>query len=173
MKWKDRVIEILENELKDDRDWSDVYTELISNKPKIGIHLAVFIEPFLTKIFQGEKTVESRFSINKISPFGKICDGDIIVAKRSGGPIAGVFIAKKVRFYSDVSYTKLEEIKSTYGDKICASLDPDFWERRKKANYITMIHVGKTKATSSHIIDKNDRCSWIVLNNRSLTLFDK
>ncbi|MCI9434957.1 MAG: hypothetical protein HFI86_06785 [Bacilli bacterium] len=36
------------------------------------IHLGIFSEPYLTYMLEGKKTIESRFSKNKIVPYNKI-----------------------------------------------------------------------------------------------------
>src|SRR5688572_23664147 len=65
----------------------------------IALHLAVFVEPYLSYILDGSKTVESRFSTRPIAPHGRVHEGDVILMKPSGKPIAGWCRAGRVWNY--------------------------------------------------------------------------
>lgn len=41
-------------------------------------HIAIFRQPFFNLIMSGEKTVESRWSMKKIAPYGAVKIGDEI-----------------------------------------------------------------------------------------------
>lgn len=45
------------------------------------IHLGIFSEPYLTYMLEGKKTIESRFSKNKIIPYNQITKDDIVIVK--------------------------------------------------------------------------------------------
>ena len=45
------------------------------------IHLAIMVEPYLSLILQGIKTMESRFSQKMMQPFHRVSKGDIIILK--------------------------------------------------------------------------------------------
>src|SRR6202035_5734171 len=55
-----------------------------------NIHLAVFVEPYLTFVLEGKKTIDSRFSVNRHAPFEQVKNGDLLILKQSSGPICGV-----------------------------------------------------------------------------------
>src|SRR3954452_24578662 len=74
----------------DDGVWGDILGAPGSGLPSCGVHLAVFVEPYLGYVLDGSKTVESRFSVNRCAPFGKVRRGDIILLKRSGGGVVGI-----------------------------------------------------------------------------------
>ncbi|KKQ35404.1 MAG: hypothetical protein US51_C0006G0001, partial [Microgenomates group bacterium GW2011_GWA2_37_6] len=52
-------------------------------------HLAIFKGDGAEKILTGKKTIESRFSKNKIAPYGVVSAGDLVYMKLSGGAIIG------------------------------------------------------------------------------------
>lgn len=56
-----------------------------------GIHLSVWIEPYLTTLIQGKKTVESRFMSDARVPWHEVRVGDWVLVKQSSGPIVAVF----------------------------------------------------------------------------------
>ena len=44
-------------------------------------HLAILRQPFFDMVLNGEKTIESRWSMNKIAPYKKVNIGDEILLK--------------------------------------------------------------------------------------------
>ena len=127
----------------------------------VGLHLAVFNEPFLGFIADGTKTIESRFSKNRIAPFERIAKGDIILLKRPGEGITGVCIVDKVWFYRLLPGT-IASIRSEFGLGICAE-DDKFWDDRKEASYCTLMWVSRYMGFESIPITKRDRRGWVVL----------
>lgn len=162
MKWKGKLIEHIFEEIKKDSAWEKT-SERILVDPTIGVHLAIFNEPFLALVYKGEKKIESRFSINQIAPYMRVAKGDIIILKASGGPVTGVFLAGDVRFFANFNKTKLKELDKNYGKKICAHYDDNFWENRLSTKYATLIEVEKVKALTPFKIEKRDRLAWSIL----------
>ncbi len=165
MKWKGKLIDYIYEELKRDADW-DKTSERILTDSTIGIHLAIFNEPFMALIYKGEKKIESRFSINKISPFMNIAKGDLVIMKASGGPVTGAFLAGDVIFVSGLNDRKLKEIQRKYGKEICSHYDPKFWESRSETKYASLIKVEKLKALNPFRIEKKDRLAWSIIRQR-------
>ena len=75
------------------------------------IHIAVMIEPYLSLIQKKKKTVESRFSRNKISPYSRINKGDLVILKKSGGGYVAVFEAGNVKFLEPQNESDIQKIK--------------------------------------------------------------
>ena len=122
----------------------------------------------MTLILNGEKKYESRFSKNKISPFRKVAEGDIIILKESGGYVQGAFIAGKVKYFNNLDKELMEEIKNNYSEFLCASYDENFWEKRNKAKYVSLIEVKRTKKLKPFKSEKNDRTGWATLRENNL-----
>ncbi|HWY13499.1 MAG TPA: hypothetical protein VN026_19375 [Bacteroidia bacterium] len=173
MKWKGKLINYLKKELESDTNKAAVYEKIISEENSIGIHLAIFNEPYMSLIFAGEKTIESRFSINRVGPFAKISKGDVVLIKKSGGPVLGYFIAGDIEYISNVTPAKIREIERNYGKQIGTQYDPLFWEERERANYITLISVKKIKRVPPFITEKKDRMGWVVLRQKENELFEE
>jgi hypothetical protein len=172
MKWKKELIKHLRRELSKDSRWSAIAAK-ISEGSSIGVHLAIFNEPFLSLIFTGQKKIESRFSINMISPYRKVTEGDVIVLKESGGMIVGVFMAGDVMYFNHLDKNGLEKLKDEYGDLICSNYDKDFWKKRLNTRYITLIEVKKVKKLIPFSSEKNDRLGWSVIRkNETSSLFN-
>ncbi len=136
-----------------------------SAPPPFSIHLAVLLEPYLRFILDGSKTVESRFSKNRIAPFKSVEQGDVILLKRSASStISGVCVVSRVWFYQlDASSW------STIQDRFTSALraeDPSFWEDRKSAQFATLMRISEVRALPPIRVPKRDRRGWVVLRSR-------
>lgn len=128
-----------------------------------NVHVAVMVEPFLSKIFEGTKTIESRFSKHRIAPYQKIKAGDLVLLKKSSGPIVGSFVAKEVKFFT-LNPQTLSEIEVKYGTAIGA--DQAFWKLQQSKRYATLITVSQLRKLSPTAFPKKDPRGWVVLNRR-------
>jgi hypothetical protein len=162
MKWKGKLINYIIEQLKDDSQWKNTIEKILVDN-SVGIHLAIFNEPFLSLVYSKEKKIESRFSMNKICPFEKVRKGDVIILKESGGFVNGVFLAGEIKFYQGLNKEILEQIESVYGKEICSSYDKNFWKSRTKAKYASLIEVKKVKKITPFKSEKNDRSGWSIL----------
>ena len=126
-----------------------------------GIHLAIFIEPYLKYIFEGKKTVESRFSVNRIAPYKRVETGDIILLKRSGGPIVGICEISDVWFYH-LDPKSWRDIKNEFMHALCAQ-DPSFWAQRSHASFATLMQIKNARNIQPIPWPKRDRRGWVVL----------
>lgn len=150
--------------VKGDKYWEKYISQQIAHSSKsAGLHLAIFVEPYLQYILDGRKTVESRFSINKNIPYQSVEVGDVILLKKSSGPILGVCHVSYVWFYR-LDKSSWHAIKKDFTDAICAQ-DPQFWDDRKKASYATLIKIDHVRKITPFNCNKLDRRGWVVLNN--------
>jgi hypothetical protein len=149
------------------RFWPSYLEHTLEPLSPIGIHLAIFSEPFLTHILEGRKTIESRFSRSRCAPFGGVVEGDVILVKQVAGPICGLSLVRQVWFF-DLAYEPLEKIKTRYAAGICA--DEDFWELRRDTSYATLIQLEETVPIEPVWCDKRDRRGWVSLRSRQMAL---
>lgn len=164
--WKAKLHE-LSRELLKSKDLKKYYQKLDVDTNNVNVHLAIFNEPFLSLIFAGKKTIESRFSKNKISPFYKAKKGDIVFIKKSGGAVLGYFIVGDAHYYNMPKDEELKAIKNKYSEGICTFATSDFWERRISARYISLLEIVAIKKIHPFSIDKKDRQAWAIINNLS------
>ncbi len=87
----------LATSLSGDPAWDLALSRLA--RGEAGLHLAVLTEPFCSLLLDGAKTIESRFSRVRCAPYGTLAEGDIVVVKKTGGPVTGAFQAGTVRSY--------------------------------------------------------------------------
>ena len=131
----------------------------LQRRTEVGVHLAVFVAPFLDAILDGRKTIESRFGLHRAAPFERVSAGDFILLKKSGGPVVGIAIA------GDASYFRLDrqtlhEIRSRFAAQIYAE-DDEFWEERAGKRFATLIEIDTVSKIETLEIDKRDRRAWI------------
>ena len=124
------------------------------------VHLGVFTEPYLSYMMAGRKTIESRFSKNKIAPYEKLTKEDVVFIKKSGGGIVGYFTIEKVLFF-DLLKTPIDDIKDKYASRLC--VDEAFWTSKKDSNYATLIMIDKVYPLTSFRIHKKGMQTWIRL----------
>ena len=129
----------------------------------IGIHLAILVEPYLSYIMDGTKTIESRFSKNKVAPYKRVKKGDAILLKRSGGPIIGCCEVAEAMFFQ-IDPGVLLALKEEHGRQIRA---PDeFWKEKESSSYVTLLKIrGVVPVLPGIAIAKNDQRGWIVLRS--------
>jgi hypothetical protein len=125
----------------------------------VGVHLAVFIEPYLTAVLEGRKTADSRFGVHRRPPYLSVRPDDYILLKRSGGPVIGLALVKSAEFYR-LSPAVLAEIRARFAYQLFA-LDDEFWERRAGKQYATIIELDDPLRIDPLPIAKRDRQGWV------------
>ena len=133
----------------------------INDLRKKTIHLGIFCEPYLTYMLDGKKTIESRFSKNKILPYNKVSKEDIVIVKKSSGNVVAYFTIKDVLFF-DLNTVSIEDIKSQYNKPLC--VDEGFWISKKDSHYATLIFIEKIVKLQPFSIHKTGMQTWIKLN---------
>lgn len=126
-----------------------------------NIHLGIFTDPCLTYMLNGQKTIESRFSKNRIAPYEKITKDDIVLVKKSGGNIVAYFTIKEVLFFDLQDYA-IENIKAKYNKELC--VEDTFWENKKDSHYATLIKIDKLVKLKPFPINKKGMQTWIILH---------
>jgi hypothetical protein len=125
------------------------------------VHMAVFVEPYLQYILDGRKTIESRFSVNRCPPYGRVREGDIVLLKRSGGPVYGICQVAQVWFYR-LDRKSWEEIRENFSLALCAQ-DPQFWKDREAASFATLMRIKNVRSIDPIEIPKKDRRGWVFI----------
>lgn len=140
-------------------------TQISRNWAGARLHVAVFVEPFLSDVLQGRKTIESRFSSRRTPPFSSVSAGDVILLKASGGPIVGICRADAVWFYR-TSAKSWGEIRDRFAQAMCAE-DPAFWDARRNRSFATLIRLSDVLALSPLQYQKQDRRGWLIEQPKS------
>lgn len=155
----------LQHAVRGDPFWDDYLprTTAPSGSP-VGLHLAVFVEPYLQYLLDGRKTVESRFSVHRIAPYQSAEIGDVILLKRTGGPIVGLCRVISVWFYR-LDPSTWASIRGTFTEALCAQ-DPNFWQQRASASFASLMRVSDVRTIEPIYYPKRDRRGWVILQPR-------
>lgn len=161
MKWKDKLIKTLIVSLSSIEDKNNYLNDLLNTE--VNIHLAIFSEPFLSHLLSGKKTIESRLSINMKAPFGKVYKNDIVLIKKGGGEICGIFRVDEVKFFANINSEIIRKVDEEYGSKILWNLDPTFLKNKSEAKFLTLITIGMLTKIKSVETEKADRMAWVTI----------
>src|SRR5260370_3779511 len=142
------------------RDWGKFAPYFASGDCSYGIHIAVMVEPFLSYILDGTKTIESRFSKNLIPPYRRITPGDLVFLK--AGPVVAAFYASTVECV-DLTDDGRTRLRRDYSADICA--DHAFWRERDDRNYATLIGIDDVQKLTPVAVPKHERRGWLVLRS--------
>lgn len=142
-----------------------IATQLRSSRVDVGVHLAIFVEPYLTAVLEGRKTIESRFAVTRRPPYECIEPNDYILLKKSGGPVIGLALAKSIRFYR-LSPEVLADIRRKFARQLFAQ-DEDFWQARAEKLYATLIELGDPVHIQPFSVEKRDRQGWVTYDRQA------
>ena len=118
------------------------------------------VEPFLSSLLAGRKTIESRFSRHKIAPYRKVKPGDLVLLKQSSGPVIGSFEVAFVRYLELTSKT-LKELEANYDRQINGS--KEFWQAQQTKRYASLFGVKNIQPRTPTAVQKQDPRGWVLL----------
>lgn len=151
----------LQSAVKGHAFWESYLESMMQGPTTSGLHLAILVEPYLKYILEGKKTIESRFSERRVAPYRRVKRDDVILLKRSGGPVVGLCRASDIWYY-ELDPESWTEIRTGFSKMICVQ-DPDFWRKRKSAEFATLIRLTNVMRIQPFKYSKRDRRAWVVL----------
>ena len=152
--------------------WEPYLERLAASGPiPFSVHLAVLLEPYLQYILNGSKTVESRFSKNRIAPYNSVKPGDVILLKKASvRTVSGICIVRSVWFYQ-LDCDTWDQIRTRFSNALRAE-NPAFWEERQAAHFATLMRIGEVSPLPPVDVPKRDRRGWVVLHSRQQAELD-
>ena len=126
-------------------------------------HVAILKQPFFDMILSGEKTIESRFSMNKIVPFNKVSIGDEIYLKQTGKQVTAKAEVDKVQYYQ-LTPEMAEQIRKDFGKQIGTDKFED-WETTRNKRYCTLIWLKNVKKISPVEVPRSNGAGWLLLED--------
>jgi ASC-1-like (ASCH) protein len=139
--------------------WFARLRQVIGGDDDVGVHLGVFVEPFLEAILDGRKTIESRFGLHRCTPFQRVQRGDTILLKRSGGPVVGLALAGDATYYT-LDTEVLEHLRDRFATQLFAE-DDEFWAARAEKRFASLIEIDDIVKIETMTVDKRDRRGWV------------
>ena len=122
-------------------------------------HVAIMNKRFgdlIAKILSREKIIESRWSKNKIVPWGRVHSGDRVYFKNAGEPVIAVAEIEKVSQFEKKDFDKARELFPT----------TDEWARGK--NYCVLMWLKNPRKVKPFKIDKSgfgSAAAWLCVGN--------
>ena len=143
--------------------WEPYLEQLSASGPiPFSVHLAVLLEPYLRYILNGSKTVESRFSKNRIAPYNAVKSGDVILLKKAAvRTLSGICVVRSVWFYQLDLHT-WDLIRTRFSSALRAE-NPTFWDKRQAAHFATLMRIDEVSPLPPIDVPKRDRRGWVIL----------
>ena len=112
-------------------------------------------------VLNGEKTIESRWSMHKVAPYNKVSVGDKILLKETGKDVTATAKVKDVRYY-ELTPQIVEDIKIKYGKEIETEKFED-WQTTLQKKYCTLIWLDDVKKIKPIKVQRSNGAGWIAL----------
>lgn len=134
-------------------------------------HLAIMNSSWklIPKMVSGEKTIESRWSVNKISPWKKVKSGEKVYFKDSGKKVSLVAVVSKVLYFDNLNEDLKLKILKKYGERISIDSVSKMMSWLKNKKYASLIFLKNPKVIKKPFdIDKRgfgSGVAWIVVND--------
>jgi ASC-1-like (ASCH) protein len=138
------------------------------------IHIAIMRKSWgLTqKILSGEKTIESRWYMNRYKPWGNISRGDTVYFKDSGEPVSIRASVDKIMQFENLTPSKVREILDKYAVADGLGVNKrdinSYFELFKNKKYCLLIFLKDPKKIKPFKIDKSGfgaMAAWITVND--------
>lgn len=117
----------------------------------------------LRRILIGEKRIESRFSLHRILPHGRVAEGDRIFFKESAGPVRATAVASAVATWYLPGPEEVNRLRELYNRWIRA--DDRFWEEKLRARWATLIVLHDILPLTPIHLSKRDRRPWVTFDS--------
>ena len=124
----------------------------------MAVFYAILIQPYLDEILSGIKTVDSRFTKNRIAPYKKVKIGDILYFKLSGGLVYGKAEVEKVLYFDELTPAKVKSIFDQYNTQIRARLE--FIEQKLTSEYATLMWLTNVTRVTPFAVEHHGQSSW-------------
>lgn len=134
---------------------------VVSMSSNVGIHLGIFVEPYLQFVLEGRKTIESRFGVQRCAPHGRVARGDILLLKRVSGPVIAACAIGETWFF-DLREVDIHSVRDRFARPLCAE-DALFWSQRAHATLATLMTIEHVVPLDPITVEKRDRRGWVTL----------
>ena len=124
-------------------------------------HIAISRQPFFDMVLSGEKTIESRWSMNKVAPYGRVSVGDEILLKETGKDVTATAIVKAVKYY-ELTPEIVEEIRLHYGNQIGTDKFKD-WKSTLHKRYCTLIWLSHVREIEPIKVKRSNGAGWLIV----------
>lgn len=114
-------------------------------------------------VLSGQKTIESRWGMNRAAPYQKISVGDEILLKETGKDVTATARAKRVEFF-ELTPEKVEQIRQKWGKEIGTDRFED-WQSTMQKKFCTLVWLEDVKVIKPLKVPRSNGAGWIVLKD--------
>jgi len=112
-------------------------------------------------ILSRQKTIESRWSMNKIAPYEKVKVGDILLLKEMGQPVTATAVVEKAEFFK-LTPEIVNELRIKFGKQIGTDKEED-WKSTLNKKYGSLIWLKDVKEITPMQVKRSNGSGWIML----------
>lgn len=128
----------------------------------------------LRDILNGTKTIESRWYMNRISPWDKIKKGDVVYFKESGRPVTAKANVSRIIQIDNLNDITLKDLINKYGNAISPNKSQEKWsnwiKKHTKKRYCILIFLKDVEKVKPFNIDKSGygiSSAWLAVGSIS------
>lgn len=126
-------------------------------------HLVILKQKYFEMVLSGEKTIESRWSMNKCAPYEKVGVGDTIWLKETGKDVTVCATAGRVEFF-ELTPEIVDQIRIEHGKEIGTDKFED-WQGTLHKKYCSLIWLEDVKRVDPIKVKRSNGAGWIVLKD--------
>lgn len=103
-------------------------------------HVAIMTKKWklIDKILSGEKTIESRWYVNRVKPWQAISPGDRIYFKDTGCPVTASAEVAEVLYFENLNEQLFNQLLTKYGNDICL-VNRNYLDYYRNKRYVILI----------------------------------
>lgn len=125
-------------------------------------HIVILKKKYYDMIISGEKTIESRFSLNKTAPYGKVQIGDELLLKVIGCDVTATARVKDVEYFEELYPDRINKIRVRYGKDI-GSTKMSEWMDTMTKNYGTLVWLTDVKEVEPISVKRSCGAGWLII----------
>ncbi len=124
-------------------------------------HIVILKSKYFNMIVNGEKTIESRFSMNKSAPYNKVNVNDTLLIKQTGKDVTHTAVVTKVEYF-ELTPQLVENIRVKYGKQI-GSTDKTEWQTTYLKKYCTLVWLNNVTPITPLKVPRSCGAGWIIV----------
>lgn len=107
-------------------------------------HVALVRKACLEAILEGRKRVESRLTVSRRPPFGRVAPGDVVFFKEVGGPFRACAMVERVEFHVVEGPDMLRELAERFEPVVLGGAS--YWRERASARYASFVYLSGVRS---------------------------
>lgn len=131
------------------------------------LHVAIIHPSLLDDLLTGRKTIESRLSLARRTPFRKVLAGERVYFKLTGGPYAATALVTHVETFESLKPADISAIRRLYNGRIRGSAE--YWKQKRASRFATLMWLHQVQATEmgpllENVPEWQPRAAWGVMS---------